>query len=240
MKAQKTTNKHHFSLFTVIFSMLPLFFLLGCTRLQSAKVEESAVEAVAVECSAEEPIAEAGLEYIYASVYNEENQPSYESLTVILEVPVSEPRFAVIPPNARPGEPVTVGYGYNFTGDYREFHAVLLDSRGRRLTRAVFFNMDLQDGEQTIKAAIMAVPSTALIGDALIRIESGDDIIREIPFTIDSREFHSETIALNQANTDLRTLPDPQRTAESQRLWAIINRTGTEIFDTGPFERPVT
>lgn len=152
----------------------------------------------------------------------------------------NEPRFIVIPPGARPGEPVTIGYSDNFADSGREFQAVLLDSRGRRITKAVFFDLDRQEGEPALKAALMAVPSTAITGNASIRIEAGNETIRDLPFTITDREFHSETVALNQANTDLRTRPDPQRTAESEQLWVILSRTGTKVYATGPFERPVT
>ena len=153
-------------------------------------------------------------------------------------------KFIVIPPNARPGEPVTVGYSDNFVSHSGgEFHAVLLDSRLRRLTRAAFFSLQgvgVGVGEEKIKAAVLAIPSTAISGSAVIRIESADGIIRDLPFFIDSREFPSEKVYLDQQNTDLRTLPDPQKTRESQELWTILTRTGTEIYSGGLFTPPVT
>jgi len=160
--------------------------------------------------------------------------------------PLSESRFAVIPPSARPGEPVTVAFsggtdpGFNVPN--ARFQAVLLDSRGRRLTNARFFSLQ---GEGEIWAAILAVPSTALIGNATIRIDAiatsgGTEIITMLPLTIERREFPSETIALNQENTDLRTVEDPQKTAEAEEIWAIYLRTGTEVYSGGPFIPPVT
>jgi murein DD-endopeptidase MepM/ murein hydrolase activator NlpD len=202
-----------------LIALLPLFLLFGCARFQNALPEEIVLESYGEELAVEEPYAE---------------EPAVEEAVEALE-----PRFVIIPPNARPGEPITIGYSYNFYGD-REFLAVLLDSRGRRIARAAFFRLNREEDEAITKAAVLAIPSTALIGDAHIRIESGDDIIRDIPFTIDHREFHSETIALSQANTDLRTRQDPERVAEAQHLWAILNRTGNEIFTSGPFESPVT
>lgn len=154
---------------------------------------------------------------------------------------VREPRapaFALIPPNARPGEPVTAAFAF-FDEVYAQagLHVVLLDSRGRRVARAAFFSLP---AEYEIKTAIFAVPSTAAIGNAIVRIESAEQIIKELPFVIDPREFRSETIVLDQRNTDLRTLPDPRRTAEAQHVWSIFNRTGTTIYTTEAFILPVS
>jgi hypothetical protein len=159
---------------------------------------------------------------------------------------VQGPRFALDPQNARPGEPVTVAYSDVFAvrgAGTRGLQAVLLDSQGRRLARAAFFSVPPEDavfGEQELRTAILAIPCTSPIGNAVIRIESADGIIRDLPFVIDRREFGSETIALNQQNTELRTVPDPQKTAESEQLWAILSRTGTEIYYGGSFLPPVT
>jgi murein DD-endopeptidase MepM/ murein hydrolase activator NlpD len=162
-------------------------------------------------------------------------EQAVEELAVSLPI-VDEPVFAVIPPAARPGEPVTIAYTGNSKG--QTFSAVLLNSRGDRLTKAAFF--DLGEGWQGVKAAILAIPSTARIGNALIRIESDSGLIRELPFTIENRDFVAETIPLNQANTDLRTVPDPQKTLESNILWGIITRTGKDIYSDGLFTPPVT
>jgi len=150
-----------------------------------------------------------------------------------------QPQFVLIPQSARPGEPVTIGYS-DIPGK-EKVQAVLLDSRGRQLTKAVFFSMDEEPRTEifSLKAAILAVPSTALAGNALIRIESEGETIQELKFTIESREFRSETIHLNQQNTELRTVPDPEKTAESNRLWAILSHSGTVIFTQREFIPPV-
>ena len=212
-----------------VFLFFSLLVLLGCARMQNAPPGEPVVEQVTAE-KAEEHIAEDST--VDGLDDGRLEEPGETSST--------KPRFAVIPPNARPGEPVTVGYSDNFEGENRSFQAVLLDSRGRQVTRAFFFNMDRLEGEPALLAAVFAVPSTVLIGNAVIRVESGEEIIGEIPFLIDHREFRSETIALNQANTDLRTRPDPQRTAEAEQLWAILNRTGTVVYSNGPMIPPLT
>ena len=152
-----------------------------------------------------------------------------------------EPRFVLIPENAMPGEPVTVGYSDSFGSRApRNLQAVLLDSGGRRLVKAAFFSLPREEGEEELRTTILTVPSTAVSGSAVIRIESADGIIRDLPFVIASRKFISETISLNEENTNLRTKQEPEKTAEAEQLWAILSRTGTEIYSGGPFLPPVS
>ena len=183
---------------------------------------------------------------------------------------VPGPAFALSAGSAKPGEPVTIAirgidaYGRNGTADndaavngaagekheagsglptswvLRNLQAVLLDRQGRRLTKAAFFTLPREEGEQELRAAILAVPTTAVSGNAVIRIESQDSIIKDLPFMIGSREFISEVIHLDQANTELRTVEDQQKTAESELLWAILSRTGTEIYTQSSFLAPVS
>jgi murein DD-endopeptidase MepM/ murein hydrolase activator NlpD len=149
----------------------------------------------------------------------------------------AQTRLIALPENPLPGEPLTLGLATPRSGSFR---AVLLNSRGQRLTGAVFFDLGMHDKNgQTVKAALLAVPSTAAPGSALVRVEGGGERIAEIPVTIGSREFVFEEIVLNQDNTDLRIRLDPQKTAESEALWRIISRTGTDIFAPGPFVPPV-
>jgi murein DD-endopeptidase MepM/ murein hydrolase activator NlpD len=151
-----------------------------------------------------------------------------------VEAPLPPP-LALFPGECRPGEPVTVA----FRSDSQEtLRAVLIDGQGNRLARASFFSLD--SGDRRVLAAVLAVPCTALPGGALIRVESGELIIDEAAFIITDRVFASEEIALNQENTDIRTVPDPQKTAESEQLWAIINHTGAEIYTIASFAAPVT
>ena len=144
------------------------------------------------------------------------------------------PRFALCPAEVRPGEPVTVAYSDDFDST-ETLEAILLDSRGKQLAKAKFFTV-----EQELKAAILAVPSTAVPETAYISIESAVRVVRILSLTITGRDFISETIPLNQVNTDLRTVPDPQKTAESGQLWRILSRTGTEIYSGNQFMPPVT
>jgi murein DD-endopeptidase MepM/ murein hydrolase activator NlpD len=141
-------------------------------------------------------------------------------------------RYAVIPENPRPGEPVTVAV----SGGEGVHHAALW-ARGLRLSRAVFFSVPV-DGEN-LMAAVLAVPATAEPGTAMLNIEGRDGVAAVIPLNIEKRDFISEVIELNAALTGIRTDPDPQKTAESQQLWAIINRTGGEIYCSDVFSPPV-
>lgn len=214
----------------IIFRQLPnllalfltLFFLFGCPPAKpSGAGAEGAREAEKTE-SLSTP---------------EEELPAPDAVVF------REPRFVLIPPSARPGEAVTVGYGDNFDGPGRAakgLQAVLLNAEGKRLTKAAFFSLASEETEPTIMAAILAVPSTAAFGEVSILIESSGGIINILPFAIEPRDFPSETIALNQENTDLRTAPDPKKTSESEMLWAIITRTGNEIYSGDQFVSPVS
>jgi murein DD-endopeptidase MepM/ murein hydrolase activator NlpD len=151
------------------------------------------------------------------------------------------PHFAVIPPIIRPGEPIAIAYTDDFsTSGSRNFQAVLIDRNGRRLGRAMFFSFTQTAEGREVKAAILALPSTAASGVYLIRIETGGSVVQDLPLVAEFRDFDAEVIALDEANTDLRTVPDPEKTRESEILWAILSRTGTQIYDDGHFIPPVT
>ena len=153
---------------------------------------------------------------------------------------IQRPRFTVIPQNALPGEPVTIAYSDNFGArGFQSLQAVLMSESSRRLARAAFFTLPTEAGEPEIRTAILAIPNTASPGFSFIRIESADGLIRDIPIVIMERTYDSETIRLNQENTDIRIAPNPQRTAESEHLWAVLSRTGTNIYHDGPFSPPV-
>ncbi|MDR2103559.1 MAG: M23 family metallopeptidase [Treponema sp.] len=147
-------------------------------------------------------------------------------------------RFALIPEEPRLGDPVTVIYA---GPDRPGMRAVLLDIWGRRLTGAFFFNLPGDAGEGSCKTALLAVPSTAGPGPAMIRVEEGNGKnIAGIPLMLAGRDFLSEEIYLDEENTDIRTRPDPQKNLESAQLSAILFHTGGDIFTAGPFSPPVS
>jgi murein DD-endopeptidase MepM/ murein hydrolase activator NlpD len=117
---------------------------------------------------------------------------------------------------------------------------------GKKLSQAAFFDYVLDEEGHTVKAAVLAIPSTADSGGMLIRIEPPPSKnaaalkpFAEIPFTAAERAFASEEIPLNPANTSLRTQPDPQKTTEAQLLLSIINKTGDTVYTEKVFSTPV-
>jgi murein DD-endopeptidase MepM/ murein hydrolase activator NlpD len=150
--------------------------------------------------------------------------------------PEPGPVLTALPGDPRPGDPLTVSYVP--ASGAAGLKAALFNAQGRRLSRASFFSLPHSAGALTV--AVLAVPSTASPGAAALRVEDGSGaVLAELPVTISARDFVSEEIPLNQANTNLRTLPDPRKTAEAEHLWAILSRTGTDIYTLGPFIPPV-
>jgi murein DD-endopeptidase MepM/ murein hydrolase activator NlpD len=141
-------------------------------------------------------------------------------------------RYAIIPKNPRPGEPVTLAI--NIAAKQASLYVA-----GQRLARSVFFTVPAGNGQEFM-AAILAVPSTARPGEAVIRAEDNGAIICEINFIIAQRTFVSEVIPLDPVLTGIRVDPDPQKTAESNQLWAILSRTGNTIYATEAFIPPVS
>jgi murein DD-endopeptidase MepM/ murein hydrolase activator NlpD len=155
-------------------------------------------------------------------------------LGLTLSAQTATVRYAVVPDNPRPGEPVTVGVSGGAV------QAAVLTVGGKRLTKAAFFTIPAEGGRQALMAAVLAVPSTAQPGGAIIVVEGAAGAAGEIAITIAAREFAAEVIELNAALTGIRTDPDPQKTAEAERLWSILNRTGEDAFHFDRFTPPVT
>jgi murein DD-endopeptidase MepM/ murein hydrolase activator NlpD len=146
-------------------------------------------------------------------------------------------RYAIIPENPRPGEPVTIGVS---AGNGLEIKSAALLSGGQRLARAAFFAMPAEGEGRPFMAAVLAVPATAKPGAALIQVESAAGPVGTIPLQIGERDFVSEVIELNETLTGIRTAPDPRKTAEAEQLWAILGRTGSDVYCSGNFSPPVT
>jgi murein DD-endopeptidase MepM/ murein hydrolase activator NlpD len=144
-------------------------------------------------------------------------------------------RYAIIPESPRPGEPVTIAVSVD-TGA----RTAALTLNGKRLTRAAFFAVPPEDGQQPFLAAVLTVPATARAGQAVIAVEASTGIVGEIAIAIAGREFNAEVIELNPVLTGIRTEPDPQKTREAEHLWSILNRTGRDAFHFGHFSPPVT
>jgi len=149
-------------------------------------------------------------------------------LSFSLYAQTTELRYAVVPDNPRPGEPITV-----CVSDGAQAQSAALTVGGKRLTKAAFFLMPAEGEKQPFLAAVLAVPSTAQPGGAVITVEGAAGTIGEIAITITGRDFSAEVIELNAALTGIRTEPDPQKTTEANYLWSILNRTSV---DTGQFD----
>jgi murein DD-endopeptidase MepM/ murein hydrolase activator NlpD len=126
-----------------------------------------------------------------------------------------------------------------------EVKSAALTLGGKQLAKAAFFPVPAEGGKQAFMAAVLAIPSTAQPGRAVITVEGAAGIAGEIAITIAGREFAAEVIELNAALTGIRTDPDPQKTAEANHLWSILNRTGDEAgylnaFHFDKFNPPVT
>jgi murein DD-endopeptidase MepM/ murein hydrolase activator NlpD len=157
-------------------------------------------------------------------------------------------KFAVIPDNPRPGEPVTVVMA---APPAETVYASLYDSRSRQLSRARFFyyitaeSTESASSDQTVPcyAAILAIPSTAGSGAMTVRLETGSGqaaaVIAEQEIAVAERRFNAEEIPLNQSNTDIRTKPDPEKTTQADELWAILVQTGNTVYSEGAFVPPV-
>jgi murein DD-endopeptidase MepM/ murein hydrolase activator NlpD len=151
----------------------------------------------------------------------------------ITAISAAQAIYTVIPDNPRPGEPVTIGVRSNIK-------EARLFVDGRQLARTSFFYIPAADGNEGFYAAVLTVPSTARPGSAIINLYNELNAIHGISIAITPRDFVSEVIELNPVNTGIRTDPNPQRNIESDRLWAILSTTGSQIYHTGPFILPVT
>jgi murein DD-endopeptidase MepM/ murein hydrolase activator NlpD len=139
----------------------------------------------------------------------------------------------VFPENPRPGEVVTVAV----LGEASQ--AVLL-ANGKVKSSVKFFTVPADDNKPDFLAAVFIIPTDIIPVNTIIRIENNSETADEIPIQIQERQFESEVIYLNQELTDLRTVPDPQKTSEANKLWSIITTAGKDIYHYNAFIPPVS
>ena len=164
---------------------LCILFLLGCSRGKE--------QVVTIEKAPEETAEIVLADYSVSTIQDVQTPAiSVQFAQLVPEPLLNAPRFVLGNTSARPGETVTIGC--SSPAEQQKLRAVLLDSRGRRIAQAAFISLESNFQGTALKAAILPIPSTALIGEALVRIESEDGVIRDLTFVIDSREFHSETL----------------------------------------------
>ena len=139
----------------------------------------------------------------------------------------------------RPGEPfVVVAAGKGIPQGNARMQAALFKD-DKQLNRGTFFNLDAISNRGPVSAAIMAVPSTAGGGRAILRIEAGGRVLHSLELTIEERFFKTETIEITEAMSDILTRPDPEKTKQAEQMWAIWARTGSEVYTLGNFVMPV-
>jgi murein DD-endopeptidase MepM/ murein hydrolase activator NlpD len=149
--------------------------------------------------------------------------------------------YALVGEEAGPGDPLTLIFLPSKDKNARAgLKAELLNPDGKRLGGAPFFDWLLDDEGRTLKASLFAAPSTYDEGEVLVRIRDGDtDVLAEFAVKLREKHFASEKIPLNPSNTALRTVPDPKKTAEAERLRDIISHTGSAVYAAGPFVPPL-
>jgi len=94
-------------------------------------------------------------------------------------------------------------------------------------------------GGTEVLATILTVPATVSQSRLSVNLTGPTGILAEIPLELAEREFLSETIRLNPQLTGIITDASPERTAESEHLWAVLNRVGEEAFHFDAFIPPV-
>jgi murein DD-endopeptidase MepM/ murein hydrolase activator NlpD len=142
-------------------------------------------------------------------------------------------RYAVLPESPRPGDPVTIGVN-------APVNEVVVIVSGKQVAKAACFSVPDDGWKPGFMAAIVTIPSTVEAQNAIIKLNSANGTILEIPITLSPREFRSETLALTPALSSLVGDPSPEKTAESEKLWEILTTTGKEVYNPGKFVLPVT
>jgi murein DD-endopeptidase MepM/ murein hydrolase activator NlpD len=118
--------------------------------------------------------------------------------------------------------------------------ALLFGTDSKHIGKAAFFSLNRESFFGPVRAALLAVPTTAKAGEALIRAGLDEKSpLAELAFTIESRAFKTETLVLSQTMSDILSVPDPQKTREAEKLWQILSHTGSEVFSPGNFVLPV-
>jgi murein DD-endopeptidase MepM/ murein hydrolase activator NlpD len=117
--------------------------------------------------------------------------------------------------------------------------SVLFDENGKKIASAKLFLFNMDDDGHSVFVSLIAPPSTAKPGKALVKIEAGNSVLMQTPLEIVKKDFISEIIPLNPSNTTLRTKPDPKKTEEAEKLWSILKTSGNDIWGSAAFVPPV-
>ncbi|MDR1466498.1 MAG: M23 family metallopeptidase [Treponema sp.] len=159
-------------------------------------------------------------------------------LSLSLVVPAYSLRIVVVPDSLKPGYPISIAV----EGVKGARLAVKLENAQGVLIRAPLFDIEPREiiRGNIVKAALLAVPSTAKSGPAVIKIENDQGLLGEIAISITERNFVSEVIYLDERNTDIRSVPSQKKTEEALRLRTILSRTSDAFYAAGmSFSPPV-
>ncbi|MDR2210353.1 MAG: M23 family metallopeptidase [Spirochaetaceae bacterium] len=107
-----------------------------------------------------------------------------------------------------------------------------------QLGRAQFFDLGELSRRGPVWTAAMAVPSTVGAGAAQLRVEQNGRTLAVLDVVIEERQFLTETFPITGAMVNILA-PDPEKTRQAEQLWAILARTGNDIYTLGEFIMPV-
>ncbi|GMO56385.1 MAG: hypothetical protein Ta2G_16240 [Termitinemataceae bacterium] len=153
--------------------------------------------------------------------------------------------YTLLHPDPRPGDPITVVL-YPKTKDGEQqlqdtmFKASLFNGEGKRLSGAPFFNWSCDEASHIIKACVFSVPATETAQKGCkVRIEGNAGFVAYIPLEIKQRVFEIDLVTLNKSLTEMRTVYDPVKTEEAQKLLSIYATSNNTIYTTETFTAPL-
>jgi murein DD-endopeptidase MepM/ murein hydrolase activator NlpD len=160
--------------------------------------------------------------------------------------------FSIAPPDVAPlqprflpavqAQPGEVARLYLATAEpLDEVRAEITDSRAKVVAKAVSFSVARPGGEPLV-VILAAIPLGTAPGTGRLEVRavSGERTWEALSdFTLMPRIFSSERIGLNGSLTSLATTPDPAKTAESERLAAVLSRADPDaVYEPGPLVAP--
>jgi len=153
---------------------------------------------------------------------------------------LAPPSFIASSATARQGDPVFAEIAAGSAIGKLEFE--LRDSGGHLLARGKVFSLPAKDGGSRW-GALAGLGWQVSAGKAELRasgIWDGKAFVILAPLVVEARAFPSEDIALDMANTTLRSVPDPKKTEEALSIQAIYARVDQHgLWATLPFVSPV-
>lgn len=152
-----------------------------------------------------------------------------------------------------PGDAVFVRMNFQYGKNLKKFltesekSAVLQLYKNKKLVdKAVFYTLNKPSKKNIPFDFLAGIPLSSWLTDGdynLKVIFYLDDKAKEfeLPLVFQDREFDSETIELNDANTAIKTDNSPERTAQIEKLNNILETAMTQdIFCLKPFVSPTT